>query len=246
MDWKTWIKQYIEHYTGMRIYRYSLPRGVDFAYDVRDIIDPKKVSVVFDVGANVGQSAEKFRIIYPNARILCFEPVSATFHKLHKRVKDLKNAEAYQLGFGDFLDEKSINIFSFSPVNSFINSFGALAQEKVRIDTLDQFCLEKGITEIDLLKVDVEGYEIQVLNGASKMLSERRIRCLYLEATAYPNDDSPHLVPINKISDLLRGYGYSIFGIYDQEMDQFRNINCLCYFNVAYVQHDLCKNARNG
>jgi hypothetical protein len=65
MDWKIWIKQHIERFTDIRIYRYSLPRGVDFAYDARHILIPDKVSVIFDVGANIWQSAEKFRVTSP-------------------------------------------------------------------------------------------------------------------------------------------------------------------------------------
>lgn len=191
MDWKTWIKQNIERFTGIRIYRYSLPRGIDFAYDVRHIINPKNVSIVFDVGANVGQSAKKFRTIYPNARILCFEPVSSTYQELKRRVSKYERIETFNLAFGNTECLKSIHINPdpTSTVNSFINEFTPGMTEMVKVQTLDDFCIENNIEKIDLLKIDVEGYEVEVLKGADRMLSNNRVKSLYLEAAPRFNDD---------------------------------------------------------
>jgi FkbM family methyltransferase len=234
MDWKTWIKQRIQRFTGVRIYRYSLPRGVDFAYDARHILIPDKVSVIFDVGANIGQSTEKFRSTYPNAKIFCFEPVSSTFQELNRRVGAWKKIKVFQLGFGSVSENREIYVNSDSSINSFVNSFAGERQELVKVQTLDDFCLKSEIASIDLLKIDVEGYEIEVLQGAERMLSEQRIRSLYLETTARPNY-SHYFVPLTEIDKNLAQFGYSIFGIYEQEKDQCRGMDYLYFFNVAYI-----------
>ena len=243
MDWKTWLKQRIEKYTGVRIYRWSLPRGVDFAYDARHILVPEKVQVVFDVGANIGQSADRYRLTYPNARILCFEPVSTTFRELNRRVATWRQVETYQLAFGSTSGPKSIYINSdpISSVNSFVNVFDGDRQEVVQVQTLDDFCLKNNIDNIDLLKIDVEGFEVEVLQGAQRMLSEHRVRSLYLESTMRLNHDH-YFVPLNEIDDHLAPLGYSIFGVYEQQMDPIRRNNYLYFFNVAYVEGSLCMN----
>lgn len=246
MDYKTWIKQKIERFTDIRIYRYSLPRGVDFTYDTRDIIDPKKVSVVFDVGANVGQSAEKFRDTYPNARIFCFEPVSSTYQELKRRVSKYERIETFKLAFGNIACLKSIHINPdpTSMVNSFINDFTLGMTEVVKVQTLDDFCIENKIENIDLLKIDAEGFEMEVLKGADRMLSNNRVKSLYLEAAPRFNDDHC-FVTLNQLDQQLAPYGYSIFGIYEQEMDRFRNFNYCCFFNVAYVVRTLCERSND-
>ncbi len=241
MDWKTWLKQRIEKYTGVRLYRWSLPRGVDFAYDARHILVPEKVQVVFDVGANIGQSADRYRLTYPNARILCFEPVSTTFQELNRRVATWRQVETYHLAFGSTAGPKSIHINSdpISSVNSFVNAFDGDLKEVVQVQTLDEFCLKNSIDNVDLLKIDVEGFELPVLQGAQRMLSEHRVKSLYLESTMRPNHDH-YFVPFDEIDDHLAPLGYSIFGVYEQQMDPIRRRNYLYFFNVAYVEGGLC------
>jgi len=172
VDWKTWLKQRIEKYTGVRLYRWSLPRGVDFAYDARHILVPEKVQVVFDVGANIGQSADRYRLTYPNARILCFEPVSTTFQELNRRVATWRQVETYHLAFGSTAGPKSIHINSdpISSVNSFVNAFDGDLKEVVQVQTLDEFCLKNSIDNVDLLKIDVEGFEYEIITAFDKFL----------------------------------------------------------------------------
>ena len=239
MDWKTWLKQCVERYAGIRLYRYSLPRGVDFAYDARQILVPDEVSVVFDVGANIGQYANRFRAAYPNAQIFCFEPVSTVFEQLDRQVAEWRQVKAYRIAFGSARESKNIYVNSDPSMHSFVNALPEKCQEMVQVRTLDDFCLQNGISNIDLLKIDVEGYELEVLRGAKRMLSECRIKALYLESTARSNR-SHSLVPVNEIDEHVARYGYSIFGIYEQEIDRRSDTRYLYFFNAAFVQQKLC------
>lgn len=242
MDWKTRLKRTLERYAELRLYRHSLPRGVDFAYDCRRLLAPSEMSVVFDVGANVGQSAERFRLTYPSARIFCFEPVPTTYRALVGRVGSYPEVELHRIALGDLEEERYINIEP-NPIgsgNSFVNTYASRSREPVRVRTLDNFCDERKIENIDLLKVDVEGFEIEVLKGAKKMLSEQRIKALYLE-TAVRCDRLHYFVPLHEIDAYIAPFGYSIFGIYDQEIDRIKNVEYLYFFNVAYVLSRLCE-----
>lgn len=245
LDWKTLAKKRIERYTGIRIYRHSLPRGVDFVYDARNVLIPERVSVVFDVGANIGQSADWFHRSYCNARIFCFEPVDSTFRELARRVSGLTRIQTFRMAIGSARGKQEIFINSdpVSSVNSFVNAFAGDDRQLVDVETLDDFCESKQIREIDLLKVDVEGYEMEVLKGARRLLSQKRIKCCYLEAAPRFNNQY-HFVSIAEIDGYLSDLGYSAYGIYEQQKDELRRIDRLYFFNVAYMQDELCRSLR--
>jgi trans-aconitate methyltransferase len=70
MSLKSKAKTLAERLTGTYIYR-QLPRGIDFASDMKRFIPMYRVNTVFDVGANVGQSAKLFLAEFPNSHIYC-------------------------------------------------------------------------------------------------------------------------------------------------------------------------------
>ena len=245
MDWKTWLKKRLEFHAGIRLYRNSLPRGVDFIYDANQILMPEKVSVVFDVGANVGQSAKWFRRAYPNADIFCFEPVGETFRQLIEQTASLDLVHSFQMALGGTRGSRDIhiNLDPDSSVNSFVRCFPGDRQVSVHVETLDAFCQQRGIDHIDLLKIDVEGYELEVLKGASGFLSSGRIKSCYLE-TSLRGDRKEPFVPLREIDEHLSHFGFSVYGIYEQRWDELRRIDRLYFFNVAYMLDQICVNRR--
>ena len=147
--------------------------------------------VIFDVGANVGQYARMVRKAMPGGRIFSFEPGPAAF----ERLKVAKIGGAFvpiQAALGA-IDGETV-LFDFkeqtgsphaSLIPGVIEEFrGADAQEiKVAIVTLDAFARHRSIDKIDLLKIDVEGAELRVLQGAREMIAARRIQVLQIEMT---------------------------------------------------------------
>jgi hypothetical protein len=85
----------------------------------------------------------------------------------------------------------------------------------MRIDT---FCLQKSIERIDLLKIDAQGYERYILDGAGDFLSPSTIRSLFLEVLfvdLYENQSW-----CGEVMELLRSRGYRFFGFTDIESDE--------------------------
>jgi FkbM family methyltransferase len=179
---------------------------------------------VFDIGANKGQSINFFKNIYPHSKIFAFEPSEKTFNSLTVFVKDksYQDVSIFQIGVGliqgemDFyesvLDETSTFVLPNKDSQYFKNKNRILFQKSedafrhviVQIATLDKFMEEKQIGQVDILKIDVEGFELEVLSGARNALAKSKIRIIQIEKHTDDMREDKHPV----IHELLFKYGY--------------------------------------
>jgi FkbM family methyltransferase len=143
---------------------------------------------IFDVGANYGQySTMAIKKLKDNIRIYAFEPQKKAFQALVNQVK-YPNFQAFNEGLGnDCKTEVLYNQIEGSVFGSLNKSSHEhvpeelVNKEEVYIETLDKFCEKQHIDHIELLKIDVEGYEMEVLKGARKMIEEGKIDCIQFE-----------------------------------------------------------------
>ncbi len=214
------IKEFIENLTGTHIYR-VLPHGIDLFQDISNQLPKLHVNTVFDVGANVGQSAKAYMSGFPNSHIYCFEPVKDTFNQLKDNLKNNDHIHFFQLAFGAFKEkgemvlQGSSDVFfllSLSSKEVLVN--GDKNIEEVRIETLDEFCCARGINHISYLKIDTEGGDLDVLKGAGNMLRENAIDIVEVEAGM--NVNNKRHVPFEYLKKYLEPKGYFLFGIYEQ------------------------------
>lgn len=82
-----------------------------------------------------------------------------------------------------------------------------------RMETLDAYMKKEGVADIDLLKIDVEGYELEVLAGANGALERGRIKAILAECDFDPKD-TQHTY-FSDLWDCLRSKNFSFFGLYD-------------------------------
>jgi FkbM family methyltransferase len=145
--------------------------------------------IIFDVGANIGQYASLVLDELPAARLYSFEPNPHAFAKLTARVKSphfrpanlaLGAAPGASVMF-DHADTRGS--FHGSLVKGVIEAVhGDRAQEiPVEIATVDDVMAAEGLDHIDLLKIDVEGFEADVLRGAQRAIGARRIGVVQFE-----------------------------------------------------------------
>jgi len=143
---------------------------------------------VVDVGANIGYftflSAQR---IGPTGRVFAVEPSEYAADKLEKtlRINKVENVRLERCGLG--AERGEARLTDPSPDNhspSMLND-PLQAGKSVRIRTLDEMAAEWGIGRIDLLKVDVEGYEPNVFAGAEKLFQTNCIRAILCEFNAY-------------------------------------------------------------
>jgi len=143
---------------------------------------------IFDIGANVGKYSTKILEVFEkNVDVYAFEPSLKTFQALARRL-DGQNVNLYNVGLSNqtgictlFSNADYSGLASLTKRRLDHFNIAMSHSEKVSIRTVDEFCLEQGITRIHLLKVDVEGWEMGVFQGAQQMLSNRAIDFIQFE-----------------------------------------------------------------
>ena len=182
---------------------------------------------VIDVGANIGDWTEAF-LSYPtneSARVLAFEPQLRCVQHLRDRFGSATNVEIVQAAVGDAIGELTF----FENVNSEHSSLVPFETDEcetaqsVPVTTLDKEVESRQWQRIDLLKVDTEGYDMHVLEGASQLLRGRRIGCIQFE---YNRPWALAGSTLGGAFALLQGYGYRVFllqstGLFDLEYQRY-------------------------
>ena len=176
-----------------------------------------RLRTIFDVGANVGQTATAFARAFPEAGIRSFEPFTATFALLRQNTARFPNVFCEQLALGSEAGGVSVPLQTSSVNNSIRACPGSPEggdEETIGVDTLDGYCSTRGVDEIDYLKIDTEGHDLEVLKGARNLLKDHRIGFVQVEA-AMTRANCKH-VAFAEFDDYLWNFGFVLFGIYEQ------------------------------
>jgi FkbM family methyltransferase len=228
------LKALIERLTKTRIYR-VLPRGLDLAYDLAHALPKQRVEVIFDVGANLGQSAQKYVKLYPQAQIYSFEPVQATFQQLKANLKGQRQVRCYQVALGStrrtgqLVLQGTADMFFLADQDRGTPQPPEARTETIEIMTLDEFCRAAQVNRINYLKIDTEGSDLEVLRGAETMLNAQLIDLVEFEAGM--NRANQYHVPFEVLKQHLEARSYVLFGLYEQmhewptNQPQLRRIN---------------------
>jgi len=165
-------------------YYRAFPSGADVTDSVLLSIRPFVAAdaVCLDVGANIGLYSLALATVAPQGKVYAFEPSPTTFDYLHHNVdcNGLANVESFKLALGDqaagtvhFHDIPFFTAGSFAVEDGSFLTSDVLGSNyfEAPATTLDAFVAEKGIDRVDLIKIDVEGAELSVLDGARKTLS---------------------------------------------------------------------------
>jgi len=140
-------------------------------------VSSKKIKdkIVFDAGANFGEFA-----IYCSRlgakKVYAFEPVTETFERLEKQI-ELNNLKGkiipIKMALGD--KNKTVKIY-FSKPEDYAATIGGHGTnfETITVIKLDDFCRKEKITNVSFIKMDVEGYEENVLNGSTEIITSNK------------------------------------------------------------------------
>jgi len=198
----------------------------------KDNLQNASISIL-DVGANKGQSIDFFLGINPNAKITAFEPNKKLFHFLEEKYLRSANINLNNLGVSNtngelefhenILDEtstfESLNLESKylekkAKVLGVTKESIIVDKYKVAVITLSEFFKSNDNSSFDVLKIDVEGHELQVLEGLFSNGNQYKIRLIQLESH---NDDM------------------YLSNSKHEDIDQLLNKNG--YFEIAKIKH---------
>lgn len=236
------LKRIFSAATGYWVHKIStLPIGADFFMDIHKKINYGSINTMFDVGANIGQTWAWFRLYEKESKVYCFEPVSNTFELLKNKTKKDRNCVIENIALGDVPGEKKIKLFdnNSSVLNSLnyelMNKDRMAKAEVIRIDTLDNYCIKNDINKIDLLKIDTEGYELMVLEGAKRMLDNANISFIYCEVGILKKNNRN--TNFSVLTEWLAERNYYFFGLYQLASHSWKSGDY--YGNALYVHKDI-------
>jgi FkbM family methyltransferase len=199
--------------------RGAQPRGLDVFDDLAKAFPGYRPATVFDVGANDGDATGDCLGQYPDTRVFACEPVSRAYDRLQRRFADDDRVTCLQVALGaepasaSIVTHESAVLSSLSP-HALVRSTAGAEEETVIVETVDRIAAANGVDHLGMLKIDTEGYDLEVLRGANDMLRREGIDLIETETSMSP-DNLSH-VAFDEIRALLGNFGFQIFGFYDQ------------------------------
>lgn len=211
--------------------------NLDGVYNIKELtaligwlqqVNPEVFSgQALDIGANIGNHSLFFSDFFE--KVIAFEPNSRTFRVLSLNKELVDNIECHEIGLSDCDGEAQL----LAPIghlgcSAIVDTAGAHIQ-KIQIRKLDS--MADGFNRVGLIKIDVEGHELQVLLGAKSLIAKHRPIILFEQ---HQNDFSED--GVSRVIELLRGYGYTSFATvmeYPRQNNLNRSIAQYLYIFLA-------------
>lgn len=178
----------------------------------------KKNMTIIDAGAHDGTYAEYIFNLNPSVTIHCFEPTASAYKELTARlVEEIKSEKLYANNSGLSTKNGEAELFIYNELdqrNSLHLNPGheydpsQLHKEKIKLITLDDYIEKYNIDTVDFFKIDVEGHEAKVIEGASNALRKKIIKCIQFE---YNNNWLPAGSTLESVFKMLTESGFNFY-----------------------------------
>jgi FkbM family methyltransferase len=201
-----------------------------------------KAKIIFDLGANRGDTVEKYLELFPAATIYAFEPFPDSFQILQDRYRDNPRVNCYALAISNLSEERMFYVNKNVDTNSLLKpqksglSSDAQVTNKNQISvntiSLDEFCTTNRVLSIDILKMDIQGGELAALTGAKNLLNNHQIGLIYSETYFIEQYEQQPL--FHDMSKMLYNYRYVLQDVYNPIYGQGN----LAWCDVIFVQQN--------
>lgn len=213
---------------------------------IRDIsarVPGYEFRTILDVGANTGQSCVPLAEALPQARIIAFEPASASFAALQAKVSGHPNIEPVNIALGGATGRGAMTADGTSVANRLIASGPSMTRpslaqalgrapggppptvperparkvrrQDVEIISGEDFCRGRGIGHVSFLKIDTEGHDLEVVRGFGPILSSVD----FVQVEAGMNEYNKTHVPLRDFQTVLGMAGFHLFRIYSEAFE---------------------------
>lgn len=183
------------------------------------------INTVLDIGANTGQFTKTISTLLPNAKIYSFEPLPECFEQIQRLANKNPQIKALNLGIGNQSGVICFERSSVSVSSSFLKmsdihkeAFPSTKNNNtidVKIAKLDDVIKDLDITESLLIKIDVQGYENEVLKGGEKTIKKAKL--IIVETSFVTLYESQPL--FDEIYSMFKNWGFLYVGMLDQLSD---------------------------
>lgn len=195
--------------------------GLDWIEDAADILKARGITprIVMDIGANRGQTSKRLARGFPQAEVHCFEPTPASCQVLTQKMKPFANARIHPHAFGP--EKKTARFFlrEHHETNSFLQleqpepGAGRETSIEVEMRQLDEYVPSMSWSDVHVLKINAEGYDLAILNGGRELLTAGKIHLIFTEMNfkeLYQGQGG-----FIDLHAYLSGLGYTLFGCYE-------------------------------
>lgn len=206
-------------------------------------VAPLGIKNILDIGANVGMFAQDVRSRFPNATVYAFEPLPYCYTKLLETMRGDANFHSWNVALGSAPGTVTMDQSSFHPSSS-IRSMSALHKElypksaeltsvSVEVARLDDLMRTVDLTGPTLIKMDVQGYEDEVIKGGKETI--RRASILIIETSFVPLYEGQPL--FDDIYRSVQELGFSYRG--RRETHYSRITDLPIYEDAVFIRDDL-------
>lgn len=198
--------------------------------------------LVIDAGANRGQTVTAFRKAFPGSVIHSFEPSPTAYAELERRCGQLAGVHLNHTGLGSSPAVREFHEGEFTESSSFlpfdVAGRGRVARNiEVPVTTIDEYCDKAGIRHVDILKSDTQGFDLEVLRGAARLLDAARVQLVYLELIFSPMYQGQ--ARLDDIYGYLADRGYRLVAFYRFNfLDDRANASDALFMHPAYTPPD--------
>ena len=175
--------------------------------------------VILDCGANIGFVTHQFKTNFPNATIHAFEPNPSIFSRLSNHYENSDKVHCHNMGIADENGELMFNVNANSGTSSFLNpteyhtsnlASRKITPIKVPVCAISNIMSKEKIHHIDLLKLDIEGFEIKAMQGIENI--SENVSLIFTEVNLIPTYENQPL--LEDVILYLRQKGFHIYNFY--------------------------------
>ncbi|WP_313443927.1 FkbM family methyltransferase [Brevundimonas sp.] len=203
-------------------------------------------SSFLDVGANIGQTVRAVKVAFPDARVVAVEPVPESYRKLVENVAGEQNVRTANIALGAADGQIRMTARGVSTGNYVISEREDVTRVPcITVPTMrgDTFLKEMELTTVGYLKIDTEGYDLEVLKGFAASLQRQLID--YVEVEAGLSCDNARHVPFELLKQYLEALDYRLLQIKDVAAEtHFKGLANLRRCNLVFASKALLERER--